>query len=129
MGKKTHIVSLIGILFGVVILVLALVYHGDAASGSSADSYTSFGADFYTYSYQATAKATNNIRLVLQAVQDGFFYLLLALGLTDIAYFSVKTVQYWPKAEKVTCTDNDAEASEPVSPSVGAPAEQEGGSL
>ena len=99
MTRKARIPALIGMIVGVVIILLAFTYHSDAYSGISADSQTSFGADFYTYSYQATAKAANNVRYVLQAVQDGFFYLLLALGLTDLAYFGCKFAQTFPEKQ------------------------------
>lgn len=87
---------ILGIVCGIVCCILGIVLM-DASVGVYADS-ASFGADFYTYSVKATAVAANNVRHLAEAVVDGFSYLLLAIGLTDICLFGCKlTKTFAPK--------------------------------
>ena len=88
---------ILGIVCGIVCCILGIVLM-DASAGVYADS-ASFGGDFYTYSVKATAAAANNVRHLAEAVIDGFSYLLLAIGLTDICLFGCKlTKASAPKA-------------------------------
>ena len=88
---------ILGIVCGIVCCILGIVLM-DASVGVYADS-ASFGGDFYTYSVKATAAAANNVRHLAEAVVDGFGYLLLAIGLTDICLFGCKlTKASAPKA-------------------------------
>lgn len=87
---------ILGIVCGIVCCILGIVLM-DASVGVYADS-ASFGGDFYTYSVKATAAAANNVRHLAEAVIDGFSYLLLAIGLTDICLFGCKlTKTFAPK--------------------------------
>ena len=79
---KYGLFPILGILFGIGIIVLGFNLGG---SGDTA-SYASFGADFYSYSYKATRYAANNLAILIDAIA----YLIIALGLFDIAYFGCK---------------------------------------
>lgn len=80
--KKHTVFPIIGIVFGVVIIILGLCTLG---MGSFVD-HASFGGDFYTYSYRATRYAANNIFKLTKAVGC----LTISFGLFDIAYFGCK---------------------------------------
>lgn len=71
-----------GMVFGFVIIILGFVAKD---LGSYAE-YASFGGDFYTYSYRATRYAANNLIDVIDAVG----YVIISMGLFDIAYFGCK---------------------------------------
>ena len=66
-------------LLGVLILTGAVLeYEGSEAS------YTTFGADFYTYSYRATRYAANNIHELGELVQAGLGLILAVAGAAGI---------------------------------------------
>lgn len=98
-NKLLKIIAVIGILAGVAIVVLGFVTM-DAYSGSWANTSTSFGGDFYTYSYQATAKAVNNVDNLGELMANAMGYLLIAIGLTDICFFGLKFVDLLPEKKE-----------------------------
>ncbi|MBR1764412.1 MAG: hypothetical protein IJ746_03360 [Ruminococcus sp.] len=76
------------IIISVIAIFTELEYH---SYGYLKD--TAFGADFYTYEYDATRKAADNVDHLGYFVQSAvvFFAIIIAvLGLIEIAYFGIK---------------------------------------
>ena len=99
MTNKKNIWNIIGIACGVVIIILGVVILStdlELRSGTHTGT-AAFGGDFYTYIYEATSNAANNVQSLCSLVSQscelivkGFEYLLLAIGLTDICLFGTK---------------------------------------
>ena len=95
--KKTF--SIIGILSGIALIILGVMLLTKEFSYSfnrPLIEYT-FGADFYTEIYDATFDAANSLYSIGHLLADiadfvanGFWYLLLALGLFDICFFCTR---------------------------------------
>lgn len=88
-NKLAKIISLVGIAAGVLVIILGFVVM-NSYDGSWSDTFTSFGADFYTYSYKATARAGNNIDEMGDMLQTALGCILIAMGLFDSCYFGLK---------------------------------------
>ncbi len=86
---KKNIFPIIGILAGVIMIIVGGVVIQEMDVGYHVNP-EKFGADFYTYSHSATARAASNIRAVGQMLRSGFTALLMCLGLADICYFGCK---------------------------------------
>lgn len=81
-------VCIAGVVLGIIMLILGIVVL--SGSGRDADALlsfdgeqperTSFGADFYTYSYKASRAAANNLADLGELVEDAIGVLLLAFG-------------------------------------------------
>ncbi len=84
--KKTFCVW--GIVFGIIIVVFG-IFVMMQNPGSNNMVSTSFGADFYTYSYKATHEAAENIYYLSHIVRIGISLLLISIGITDICAFGV----------------------------------------
>ncbi len=89
---KRHWPDLAGLVVGVVVLILAGKIMGLELGEVQWDSIT-FGADYYTESYEAMAVTANNVNDLIQLVQTGFGYLLVALGLSDLCLFGSRAVK------------------------------------
>lgn len=83
-GKK--ILSIVGIILGIVVIYLGFSVK-DADYGSWQTMSVSFGADFYTYSYEAAAQAANNVLALAKIARSGIAYLLMAVGAFEALYF------------------------------------------
>jgi len=108
-NKLGVIFALVGMVFGVVMIILGFVAKD---WGSYAD-YATFGGDFYTYSYRASRYAANNLIDVIDAI--GF--VIISMGLFDIAFFGCKLAGFIQKDEgsggqRNGSENNDAEAIE-----------------
>ncbi len=90
------VLSILGIVAGLVSLILGFSVR-DLYTGSWMDSTISFGADFYTYSYQATAKAVNNVENVADVLAKGIGNLLIVAGLITMVAFALKTIELFAK--------------------------------
>lgn len=66
---------------------------GNLDYGVWQDMTVAFGADFYTYSYEAAARAANNVQALAKIVQNGFSVLIIALGALEIMYFGCRLLQ------------------------------------
>ena len=88
-NKLAKIVCLVGILAGIVVIILGITVM-DSFHGAWSDTSVSFGADFYSYSYKATARAANNVDELGDLLATAFGYLLIAMGLFDCCYFGLK---------------------------------------
>ena len=83
------IFAVIGILAGIATIIFSIsVLSGYNSWGYLSD--TSFGGDFYTYSYRATRAAAENVERLGRMLKDAVGYILMAIGLADIAFFGVK---------------------------------------
>jgi len=81
-------VCIAGVVLGVIMLILGIVVL--SGSGRDADALlsfsgeeprdTSFGGDFYTYSYKASRAAANNLADLGELVEDAIGVLLMAFG-------------------------------------------------
>lgn len=79
-AKIGLVVSGVIALLGVLVLTGAILnFDGDTPS------YTTFGADFYTYSYRATRYAANNVDELGETVQGGLGLVLLVAGVAGVA--------------------------------------------
>ena len=82
---------IIGILIGIFIMYLGFgITQKDIGLGSSLDTHITFGADFYTYEYEATARAANAVKNVGWYIEDvfnsmGFF--IISIGGVVVCYF------------------------------------------
>lgn len=80
-------VGILSLIFGIVILC------SDLPIGGYVRSNITFGADYYTESYTAMARAANNIALLSETVAVGvkaLGYLLIVVGLTSSVCFGTK---------------------------------------
>lgn len=92
--KKTFCTA--GIVAGAIIVIFGFIVLSLDTGYSGLES-TSFGGDFYTYSYRATRVAAQNVCDLAEIVKKGFSFILIALGATDICFFGSKLPE---KAEK-----------------------------
>ncbi len=88
-NKLAKIIAIIGIAAGILMIILGIVVM-NSYSGSWSSTTTSFGGDFYTYSYKATARAGNNIDEVGDMLQLALGFILISMGLFDGCYFGLK---------------------------------------
>ena len=97
MEKKTA--SIIGIVLGIAIIIVGFCVQGISIErySSSIGSDIKFGADFYTEIYDVTRdvggavnNAKNAIVDAVEGVCDAIGWLIVAIGLVDIAYFVCK---------------------------------------
>lgn len=80
--------SILGMLICIAMVIVGIVImSGD--TGTSARS-TRFGADYYTYQYEVTAKAVDNLRDLIKTVNKIGGWLLILLGLAGEALFTGK---------------------------------------
>lgn len=100
--------SLIGMIVGVAIIVLGIVVLSLDIGGGYLES-TSFGGDFYTYSYRATRTAANNVGDLISAFKIGVGFLLISIGATDICVFGCKMAEAKESASPVTVKAETAE--------------------
>ena len=97
MEKKTA--SIIGIVLGIAIIIVGFCVQGISIDvyGSSIGRDIAFGADFYTEMYDVTRDvgyAVNGAKTAIaeatEGVCDAIGWLIVAIGLVDIAYFVCK---------------------------------------
>ena len=97
MDKKTA--SIIGIALGIVIIIVGLCVQGISVdvSSSSIGRDIAFGADFYTEMYDVTRDvgfalngAKHSIADAAESVCNAIGWLIVAVGLLDVAYFGYK---------------------------------------
>lgn len=135
--KKQRTWDLIGMIAGAVILVLGIVVLAVKAPEYSfnwADS-ASFGADYYTYQYEATEYAANNaasigrtLRGMAVAMNRGLGFLVLSIGLLAVihygkAFFTAAAPEK-PTAAQAAKTESSAEAQAPAANEPAAAPEQ-----
>ena len=99
-NKLAKVISLIGVAAGILVIILGIVVM-DSYSGSWSDTSTSFGGDFYTYSYKATARAGNNVDEVGDMLQQALGFILIAMGLFDSCYFGLKFASIPSEPKKI----------------------------
>ena len=63
---------LLGVLLGILVIVAGIIFMATPAKayGGSTPEYASFGADYYTYQYDATRDVASNVRVVTEAVNE-----------------------------------------------------------
>ena len=66
--KKEKTWAVIGLLLGIIVVVVGVVFMATPAAeyGTNTPEYASFGADYYTYQYDATRDAAINIAVVAE---------------------------------------------------------------
>ena len=126
MKIKENIWNWMGFAVGIVIFIAGIVFYltpPESYHASSADK-VSFGADFYSYQYEATrivasntAVTANNIRELGAAISQyaGFFFIAMGL-LTVIHYGKVCFVKEVPAVEAAEVPENssDHENADPL---------------
>ena len=92
MNKKT--VCIIGIALGIIIIIIGLcVMNPETYLLGSRDSFGSlieFGADFYTEIYSMTYSAAHQVQTAYVNICNAIGWLIVAIGLLDVAYFVYK---------------------------------------
>lgn len=116
-NKIAKIACLVGVAAGVIMIILGIMVMG-SYSGAWSDTSVSFGGDFYSYSYKATARAGNNVDELGDMLATAFGYLLIAMGLFDGCYFGLKFAMLPAPVQ-----EPDAVPAEPVSEEPAADAE------
>lgn len=96
MKTLRKVLLILGVICGIITIVLGFKLAG-MDCGYRQDTDTSFGGDFYTYSYRATARAANNVLAMTNILQSGFSYLLMAMGAFEILFFGGKGLKAFPK--------------------------------
>ena len=96
-NKKTW--DLIGAILGIVILIAGIVFMSSAPDSYSTKTtdYATFGADFYTYQYDATravasnaAVTANNLREMGEAQAKQFGFLFMIIGALTVVHYGKK---------------------------------------
>ena len=111
-NKLLKIVTLLGVLAGVAIMIFGFIVL-DSYDGYWADTSVSFGGDFYSYSYKATAKAANNVDDLGEMMAQAMGFLLISIGLTDACFFGVKFVGLLPEKKEEATAEVTEEAADP----------------
>lgn len=132
MSKKIFSIALVVIgSIAIICGIICLVNSDVSVSCSYASESTSFGADYYTESYQAMAKAANNAADAAHAVEDFAAAMLSAFGMffflsgALVALFGVKdllAVLAEEKANAPVFAPAPAYAPAPEAPAAEAPA-------
>lgn len=87
MGKK--ITSIIGIILGIAIIIIGFCVMGPDTS-TIGNPFIEFGADFYTEIYDVTRDVGNAVQRNYTNICNAIGWLIVAIGLFDIAYFVCK---------------------------------------
>lgn len=96
-----------GIICGIVAIILGCTIL-NADCGIWQDTTVSFGADFYTYSYKATARAANNVMDMANILRSGFAYLLMTLGTFEALYFGNLAIKAFEALEAENTTSPES---------------------
>lgn len=112
--KKCSIWNYIGLIIGILAIVVGIVFLFAFREKAFLGSYirlgtSSFGGDFYTYSYRATAFAANAIAGVYEMLATCFGVLFILIGCIDISFFGLR-ISLQPRA--VSDSKNDGERPE-----------------
>lgn len=92
MKRMKQVLAFIGVVCGLATIVIGFnLLNADYGAWQSMT--VSFGADFYTYSYEATARAANNVLEMAKILRSGFAYLLMALGALGSLYFGIVAIK------------------------------------
>lgn len=85
------ILSMLGVLLGIVTIIVGLQIRDDMNNifPDTVSDYT-FGADFYTEEYKATAAAANNTGKILENFGKIFGYSFMIFGMFEICFFGIK---------------------------------------
>lgn len=118
MIKRENYWNLIGCILGVVILLVGVVFcvtPPDSYNTTSTD-YATFGADYYTYQYDATravasnaAVTANNLREIGHAQARYVGVLLMVIGALTVVCYGKKYFTYVPnevQTETNVCSDD-----------------------
>lgn len=118
MIKRENQWNLIGCILGVVILLVGVVFcvtPPDSYNTTSTD-YATFGADYYTYQYDATravasnaAVTANNLREIGRAQARYVGVLLMVIGALIVVCYGKKYFTYVPnevQTETNVCSDD-----------------------
>lgn len=107
-GKKGF--SVLGIIVGVAAVIFGIVvFVTNTYLPTPSD--TSFGGDFYTYSYRATRYVSENLSSIGKMLKLALGFILITFGLTDIAYFGVKLNEK-PVVVQTMCFDQTSSKNE-----------------
>ena len=113
MTKAKKIVAIIGVICGIAAIIMGIcILKMDC--GNWQDSTVSFGGDFYTYSYKATAKTANNVLELTSILQSGFAYLLIILGTFESLYFGNLAIKAFESTEPASEPHPEIPMDEPV---------------
>ena len=103
--------SIIGIVVGTIIIIMGVVLY-DMKAGDSNISRAEFGADYYTYSYNAARTTAENVYALSIIVQYGISFLLIGIGATSICFFGCQLADATKKIDTVVTIDPKDNVSE-----------------
>lgn len=106
MKKANQILAVLGVICGITTIIFgSKVLKADY--GAWQDMAVWFGADFYTESYQAIARAANNVLEMTKILRSGFAYLLMSVGAFEVLYFGNLTLKAFEFAASVKNPDTE----------------------
>ena len=123
MAKKTA--SSIGIILGIAIIVIGFFVQGISieVSTRTIGSDIRFGADFYTEIYDVTRdvgfavnKTSTAVAEAAEGVCDAIGWLIIAIGVFDIAYFICKAASADDDSENIVYVQTPAAPAAPTAP-------------
>ena len=88
---KRKLTAIIGIIAGIIIIVFGIKQLNQETGVQIYDT-TTFGADYYTDSYDAMRKTVNNTQILNNIVRSGTGFIIISIGISDIAVFLYKFV-------------------------------------
>lgn len=118
MKRMNKVLAIAGIVCGIATIIIGVTLL-KADCGSWQETGVSFGADFYTYSYKASARAANNVQDLAKILRSGLSYLLMTLGAFEALYFGNMTLKAFESAvpaavpqEETPALDADPDADQ-----------------
>ena len=100
MGKK--VASIIGIVLGIAIIIIGVSVMNPEIY-TVGDPIMKFGADFYTEIYDVTREVGGAVQRAYKNICNAIGWLIVAIGLVDIAYFICKMASSEENTLKNTC--------------------------
>lgn len=108
MKRAKQILAALGIICGITTIIFGIKIL-NADYGAWQDMAVWFGGDFYTESYQAIARAANNVLEMTKILRSGFAYMLMSLGALETLYFGDLSLKVFGYSASVK--EPDAETS------------------
>lgn len=113
MKKAKKFIAIIGVVCGIITIILGIcVMKND--SGYWQDTSVSFGGDFYSYSYKATARAANNVLDLTAVIRDGLAYLLMSVGAFMSLYFGNLTIKALEAVKPISAPQSESPLDETI---------------
>ena len=112
--RKEKTWAVIGLLLGIAVVVVGIVFMATPAAeyGTNTPEYASFGADYYTYQYDATRDAAINVGVVADNLRAMSEKLALYAGFGFVVLGLLLCLHYGQKLVLATAPSGEAAAME-----------------